>query len=132
MVNGNKKGKVGELEACRAVEDALDLFPGTLGRSQQYSGKGESSADIVGLPGVHFEVKRVESLNLYKALKQALRDAKGNNVPTVLHRRNREDWVVIVRLKDLPKLVETIQKKETPNVRKIRRTLLRDSVHSSK
>ncbi len=128
MVNGNLKGKVGEREACKAVEEALNLTPGTLGRSQQYSGKGESSADIIGLPGIHFEVKRTETLNLYKALEQAVSDSKNGNVPTVIHRRNRKDWVLIIRLNDLPKLIERLSDKETSNVRKIRRTLLCDRV----
>ncbi len=55
------------------------------------------------IPGVHFEVKRVEALRLYPALEQAIEDA-GENVPVVLHRANQKPWVAIVRLDDLPKL----------------------------
>ncbi len=55
------------------------------------------------IPGVHFEVKRVEALRLYPALEQAAADA-GENVPVVLHRANQQPWVAIVRLDDLPKL----------------------------
>lgn len=31
---------------------------------------------MVGLPGIHIETKRVEKLNIYDAIKQAVRDAR--------------------------------------------------------
>ena len=61
MVNGKKKGKNGELEVvrlCRAQGYEAR-------RSAQYCGNNkEGTADVVGLPGIHIEVKRVEHLNL--------------------------------------------------------------------
>lgn len=59
-------------------------------------------SDITGLPGVHIEVKRVERLNVSMAMAQAIRDAErfGDGAPTVFHRRNREPWLVTMRLSD--------------------------------
>ena len=61
-----------------------------------------SIADIVGLPGVHIEVKRVERLNLSDAMNQAVRDAQRfrDGAPAVFHRRSREAWEVAMLLSD--------------------------------
>lgn len=55
-----------------------------------------------GLPGIHIEVKRVERLNVSEAMKQASRDAERfhDGAPAVFHRRNREPWLVTMKLKD--------------------------------
>ena len=58
--------------------------------------------DLVGLPGVHIEVKRVERLNVGAAMEQAAKDAArfGDGFPAVFHRRNRKPWLVTMRLED--------------------------------
>lgn len=62
--------------------------------------------DLVGLPGVHVEVKRVERLNLWKAMQQAAADADRfkDGMPIVFHRQNRKPWLVTMRLDDFMKL----------------------------
>ncbi len=95
------KGKAGEREAAREIQR---LFRVDAHRGRQYQG-GDDSPDIVtGIPGVRFEVKRTERLQLYAALQQAMDDAH-DNLPVVLHRANTRPWVAIVRLEDLPELV---------------------------
>lgn len=61
---------------------------------------GES--DIVGLPGIHIECKRVEKLNIHTAMEQAKAEAakRHDGVPTVFHRRDRTEWLVTMRLED--------------------------------
>lgn len=68
------------------------------GRSQSF---GEVP-DLSGLPGVHIECKRVERLNISQAMAQAVRDAERfqDGAPAVFHRRNREPWLVTMRLED--------------------------------
>ena len=61
-------------------------------RTQQFCGRGGESADIVGLPFIHCEVKRVEKLNIDDALEQATRDCKEGRIPVVFHRRNKKKW----------------------------------------
>ena len=103
-INSRNKGKVGELELAHALTEAG--FEAR--RGQQFAGGGDSP-DVVCQPlaGYHFEVKRVEAGNLYKWLKQAIRDA-GSKVPVVAHRRSREDWVVVLRLSDFLNLLRMI------------------------
>ena len=58
--------------------------------------------DISGLRGVHIECKRVEKLNISKAMQQSINDAEKfhDGRPAVFHRRNREPWLVTMRLSD--------------------------------
>lgn len=90
------KGKTGELELCRKLKE----YGFNVRRSVQYNGKAdEGQADLIGLKGIHIEVKRTEKLNLYDAVEQAKRDTK-EGLPTVFHRRNNCEWLVIMPLND--------------------------------
>ena len=69
--------------------------------------------DLVGLPGVHIEVKRVERLNVPEAMSQDVRDAaRFGGVPGLFHRRSRSPWLVTMLLSDWLKLYENAQEKE--------------------
>ena len=94
------KGKRGELEFAHEL---TRIFGIEARRGRQFQG-GPGSPDVVAdIPEVHFEVKRTETLSLYKAMEQAIADA-GEDVPVVAHRRNNQDWLVVVRLEDLGRL----------------------------
>ena len=62
--------------------------------------------DVLGLPGIHIEVKRVEKLNVGEAMEQAIRDSDRmlDGMPAIFHRRNRKPWLVTMRLEDWLKL----------------------------
>ena len=62
--------------------------------------------DVLGLPGIHVEVKRVEKLNVGEAMEQAIRDSDRmlDGMPALFHRRNRKPWLVTMRLEDWLKL----------------------------
>lgn len=62
--------------------------------------------DVLGLPGIHIEVKRVEKLNVVEAMEQAIRDSDRmlDGMPALFHRRNRKPWLVTMRLEDWLKL----------------------------
>lgn len=93
-MNSRQKGKRGERElAGRLREYGYDCR-----RGQQYS--GIEGKDVVGLPGIHIECKRVERLNIYDAMLQAFRDAKTDEKPAVFHRKNGQEWLVTMRLED--------------------------------
>lgn len=96
-MNSKRKGKKGELDFAKFCrEQGYDVR-----RGQQYNGlEGE---DVVGLPGIHVEVKRVERLNIYDAITQSKRDAQGK-IPIVAHRRNNCEWLITMRAEDWFKL----------------------------
>ena len=64
--------------------------------------------DLVGLPGVHIEVKRVERLNVPEAMQQAVKDSVRfrDGMPALFHRRNRQPWLVTIRLEDFMQLYQ--------------------------
>ena len=94
-MNSRTKGKRGELELSKKLKE----FGYECRRGQQFCGLN-GDADVVGLPGIHIECKRVEKLNITDAIDQARRDAKPSEIPAVFHRKNYCDWLVTMRLED--------------------------------
>lgn len=98
-MNSRNKGAAGERELAAKLRE----YGYNCRRGQQYSG-ANGDADVVGLPGVHIEVKRVEKLNLCNAMAQAVSDARDSETPAVFHRKNNKDWLVTLRLDDFMKM----------------------------
>jgi hypothetical protein len=100
-MNSKQKGKRGELEFCKVMKN----HGYECRRTVQYNGKAEDGqADVKGLEGIHAEIKRVEKLNIYNAMGQAIHDAKDGELPTVFHRKNNCEWLVTMKLEDWVKL----------------------------
>lgn len=94
--SSQRKGADGERELVGILQHYG--YPVERGGSETYG----TIPDLIGLPGVHIECKRVERLNVPEAMKQAIRDAERfqDGAPAVFHRRNREGWLVTMRLED--------------------------------
>ena len=105
MVNARNKGAAGERELAKVLRELG--FDGAR-RGQQFSG-GTDSPDVIAIDGIHIECKRVEKLNLEQAMSQSIRDA-GEKLPTVMHRKNRGEWLVTAPLKEVVKFAELILK----------------------
>lgn len=91
-INSKKKGSAGEREwAAFCREQGYSESR----RTAQYCGNTGDASDVVGLDYMHQEVKRVETLNIYKAMEQAENDSKKTKkIPMVAHRKNRKKWLV--------------------------------------
>lgn len=98
-MNSRNKGAAGERELAGKLRE----YGYECRRGQQYCG-ANGDADVVGLPGIHIECKRVEKLNLYDALDQSVKDGKEDEIPTVFHRKNRRSWLVTMQLEDFMKI----------------------------
>ncbi len=97
------RGKRGELSLVHALRDAGFT---EARRTAQYCGKAGTS-DVVGIEGLHVEVKNQERLNIWSALAQSQRDteADGNgDIPAVFFKRNRSGWYVALPLPNFIKL----------------------------
>jgi hypothetical protein len=105
VVNSRDKGKRGELEAAHV----LKKYGYDARRGQQFAGIN-GDADVVGLPHIHLEVKRVEKLNVDDALSQSIRDAKETEIPVVMHRKNRTEWKITMRFDDWMMLYKALEK----------------------
>ncbi len=91
-----RKGRAGELELAELLrEHGYDVQPGA---ALNYG----TEPDLRGLPGIHIEVKRAEQLRLEQWMQQATRDAEKfrDGLPAVFHRRNRQPWLVTMKLCD--------------------------------
>ena len=115
-INSREKGKRAELQAAHILAG----YGYDTRRGQQFNG-ANGDADVVGLPGVHLEIKHVEKLNIDKALQQSIRDCYADElkqgidlIPVVMHRSNddrKKDstkgvWKVTLTLKDFMKLYQ--------------------------
>ena len=100
MSGSKSKGTRGEHE----IENILHSYGIRAYRNDQIFKGGKDNpdvyAEIAGTP-LHIEVKRCERLNVPAAMHQAEDDAAENMLPVVAHRRNRERWMITVRLEDL-------------------------------
>ena len=94
-MNSRQKGAAGERELANLLKE----YGYDTRRGQQYSGIN-GDADVVGIPGLHIECKRVEKLNLDAALEQSKRDAREGEIPVVMHRKNRKEWKLTLLLDD--------------------------------
>jgi len=94
MVNSKQKGARGERELANKLKE----YGFDCRRGQQYCG-ASGDADVIGLPGIHIECKRVQRLNITDAMSQAIGDCK-DKIPVVMHRKNHEEWLVTMRLEN--------------------------------
>ena len=104
-VNSRRKGKVGELEASHLFQE----YGYEARRGQQFSGL-QGDADVVGVPLLHLEIKRVQNLNLDKAMEQSIRDARDGEIPIVMHRKDRKPWKVTLGFEDFMKMFMAYEK----------------------
>ena len=106
MVNSRRKGAAGEREFAALLREYG--WPEAK-RGQQRTGLEQ--ADVVdGPPGCHWEVKRVQRLQLRKALDQAIRDSPEGCVPIVAHRANGEAWQATLEMADLLRLLTFLER----------------------
>lgn len=101
MTNSRAKGARGERELAHVLQE----YGYDTRRGQQYSG-ANGDADVVGLPHIHIECKRVEKLNIDKAMQQSMEDSRENEVPVVMHRKDRQRWLVTMTMDEWMRFYE--------------------------
>lgn len=95
-VNSKQKGARFERQLASKLRDhGYDAR-----RTAQYCGNTGDSADVIGLPGLHIEAKHQETMRLYDWMAQAKRDAKGQKLPAVFHKKNNSSILVTMEFDD--------------------------------
>ena len=83
-----------------------------------YTSLNAGGADLIGLPLVFVEAKRVEKLNIREALRQAINNTEKRqtpDVPVVITRRSNEkmeDSIVAFRLRDFTDMLEIVYRSQ--------------------
>ena len=98
----SKRGRAARNKGADAERELANLIKDNWGYDVHRGKVFYGESDIVGLTGIHPEVKRVEKFNLNAAMKQAVNESekREDGLPTVFHRKDREGWLVTMRLPD--------------------------------
>jgi Holliday junction resolvase len=113
-MNSRDKGARGEREAAAVIREH---FGCAAERGVQRSGSPDSPDVKCDLP-LHFEVKRVERGSVHVWMAQAVRDC-GAFTPVVLHRKNRTEWLLTIRLTDVQSFATAVATTAPPPAEKV-------------
>ena len=90
------KGYRGEVEVVAILREyGIDAKRGLVFRKEP---------DIVDDTNIHWEVKRQETTKIHEWMKQSREQCRGK-IPTVVHRRSREEWLITLKFEDFLKLI---------------------------
>lgn len=94
-----RKGRAAEIELAGILQGYG--YPVQVGEPVSYG----AVPDLSGLPGVHIECKRHETLRINDWMRQAQEDSEKfkDGAPAVFFRRSREPWHVVMKLDDFMK-----------------------------
>lgn len=96
-INSKNKGKRFEQTLARLLRE----YGYDARRTNQYCGNTGDASDVVGLPGLHIEAKRQETMRLYEWMSQAKMDSEGTGrLPAVFHKKNNAEILVTMTLDD--------------------------------
>ena len=95
-----KRGRASRAKGAGAERELAALIRDWWGYEVHRGYTFHHESDLVGLKGIHPEVKRVEKLNIHKAMAQAVEEAekRDDGLPVVFHRRDRGKWLVTMEL----------------------------------
>lgn len=98
-----EKGKRFEREMVRRMRDVLGLGEDEVKRGLQFRDGGEV-ADVV-MPRFHLEAKHDNSVSVWSALRQAVKDAKPGLWRLVVMKHDRQPEIVAMPLEDFEELL---------------------------
>lgn len=107
------KGKRGERKTAEELREVFPEFSEKIRRGLQ-ARLGHDEPDILGIPGVHVEVKTGKQPNPRAALQQAIRDAREGDrgVPVAVIRDDRKEPFAILRWSDFLVMLQTWVRRE--------------------
>ena len=98
--NSRDKGARGEREF---INDHLrPYWPAACRNIDQF---GDDKRDCLNVAGCHFQIKRTERFEVWKAIDQAETEAKQYDLPIVAFRRNRSKWYCVIEADELVALL---------------------------
>jgi hypothetical protein len=101
--NSRQKGK---LEWAKFLNEKVPEAKASGG--QQASERGMDGTDVMSALPFHWEVKRVQQLNLHDAVDKCRAESGYGRWPAVAHRKNDRKWVVSMDAEDFLKLAKLL------------------------
>lgn len=100
MIDKSKKGKASRDKGKRYELELVHILRDMYGFPVRRGYVFQHESDVVGLEGIHCEVKAVERLNVREAFRQAVSEAqkREDGEPVVFHHKNRDGWLVTMSL----------------------------------
>jgi hypothetical protein len=99
-LNSRSKGKKGEQEFIN-----LHLRAHWPTAARNIDQTKDDKRDCVNVAGVHFQIKRTETLRVWAAIEQAESEAASTDTPVVAFRRNRSKWFCVIAADELVALL---------------------------
>ena len=99
------KGKRGERKTANEIKESFPWLT-DVKRGLQSRGGGAEAPDVVGVPGLHIEVKTGKLPNPRAALSQAKKDCAGVTYPVAVIRDNRQQPFVVMDWSDFRAVIE--------------------------
>jgi hypothetical protein len=100
-INSRNKGACGE----REFAELLRGYGHEARRGQQFCG-ANGDPDVVSDLPIHWEIKRVQNLNIHEAMKKAIVDAGVGKWRAVAHRKNHTGWLITLPADDFFDLIK--------------------------
>lgn len=98
--NSREKGARGEREFINM--HLRPYWPKACRNIDQF---GDDKRDCLEVAGCHFQIKRTERLEIWKAIEQAESESAPTDLPLVAFRRNRSKWYVAIEASELVALL---------------------------
>lgn len=102
QTDAHKRGKAARNKGADGERELANLIRETWGYDTHRGKVFYHESDVVGLDGIHVECKRQARPNISEAMKQAVEEAgkRKDGLPAVFSRKDREPWLVTMRLED--------------------------------
>jgi Holliday junction resolvase len=121
-INSRTKGARTERELAQKLREELGW---QARRTQQFCGlAGDSDVVVMNVPQLFIESKNVQKLNVSQAMAKAVEDAKAaGKLPCLCHKKDRQEWLLTVRLSDLRLLSEMVVQSQSMRMEQSGQTL---------
>lgn len=98
-----EKGARGEREVAKILSESLSL---DISRTPRSGAWEHAKGDLYGVPRFNVEVKLQERTRVDEWYKQSEGDAKEDEIPLLIYRRNREQWKVVMSLDNFVEIMK--------------------------
>lgn len=117
-MNSQQKGKRKEREIAKLLSDKFS----TSCKRTPCSGSLDFKGDIIAFKGIigeyHWEIKNQEKLNIWKALKQSIRDCPVRKTPLLVFSKAFSENFVALRFDDFTNLLKEMEESKLKEIEK--------------